>query len=219
MDRAVAYLHRVGMNVPQSVLDRSVEKPWELNEFGSSLAPCIDNSMSATTSTRSLSPCSIWTKNSVFGATDMSRWLNALSGSPRNGWNARRRIPESHLIQAGVSRDLGGETAHYHQPRRSRMSDRKLYIDGKFCSSSTGDTLRTLTGNGCEKRYHPRGELEMSIESTSGKGCSRGPWGTMPQADRLKLLAAAADGIRRRFDDFLAAEPKTPASRYRGRVK
>ena len=28
----------------------------------------------------------------------------------------------------------------------------------------------------------------------------------MPQADRLKLLAAAADGIRRRFDDFLAAK-------------
>ena len=31
-DRVVAYLHRVGIAVPQSVLDRSVEEPWELNE-------------------------------------------------------------------------------------------------------------------------------------------------------------------------------------------
>ena len=68
--------------MPAKVLDRSVDEPWELNDgLAQALGAMYRQLDERYTSTRSLSPCSIWIKNSVFGGTDMSRWSSASSGS------------------------------------------------------------------------------------------------------------------------------------------
>ncbi len=88
------------------------------------------------------------------------------------------------------------------------MSDRKLFIDGMFCPSSTGDSFANINpatgaviGQVAEAKA---GDVDRAVQAA--RAALEGPWGTMPQAQRLELLAAAAEGIRRRFDDFLAAE-------------
>ena len=88
------------------------------------------------------------------------------------------------------------------------MSDRKLYINGAFCDSSTGDhfaNINPATGATIGRVQEAKaGDVDRAVRAA--KAALNGPWGRMPQAQRLELLAAAADGIRRRFDDFLAAE-------------
>jgi len=88
------------------------------------------------------------------------------------------------------------------------MSDRKLFIDGAFVPSSTGDSFANInptTGAVIGQVEEAKaGDVDRAVQAA--RAALEGPWGTMPQAQRLELLAAAADGIRRRFDDFLAAE-------------
>jgi len=88
------------------------------------------------------------------------------------------------------------------------MSDRKLFIDGVLCSSSTGDSFANInpaTGAVIGQVEEAKaGDVDRAVRAA--RAALEGPWGTMPQAQRLELLAAAAEGIRRRFDDFLAAE-------------
>lgn len=88
------------------------------------------------------------------------------------------------------------------------MSDRKLFIDGVFVRSSTGDSFANInpaTGAVIGQVEEAKaGDVDRAVQAA--RAALEGPWGTMPQAQRLELLAAAAEGIRRRFDDFLAAE-------------
>jgi aminomuconate-semialdehyde/2-hydroxymuconate-6-semialdehyde dehydrogenase len=88
------------------------------------------------------------------------------------------------------------------------MSARKLFIDGAFVRSSTGDSFANInpaTGAVIGQVEEAKaGDVDRAVQAA--RAALEGPWGTMPQAQRLELLAAAAEGIRRRFDDFLAAE-------------
>lgn len=46
----------------------------------------------------------------------------------------------------------------------------------------------------------------MNRAVAAGKAALRGPWGRMTTAERVNMLHAIADGITRRFDDFVATE-------------
>lgn len=40
----------------------------------------------------------------------------------------------------------------------------------------------------------------------AARAALHGPWGKLPQAERSKMVRAIADGVMKRFDDFLEAE-------------
>ena len=53
---------------------------------------------------------------------------------------------------------------------------------------------------------HEAGRAEVEAAVAAARAALAGPWGHMTVAQRVELLHAVADGINRRFDDFLQAE-------------
>ena len=62
------------------------------------------------------------------------------------------------------------------------------------------------------------GKAEVDAAVAAARAALKGPWGTMSVSERVELLYKVADGINRRFDEFLVAEcadtgkPKSLAS-------
>ena len=91
----------------------------------------------------------------------------------------------------------GAETAH---PLLSN------FIDGRFAE----------TGRTFENRNPVNGELVNLVREADASAVDeavkaarralKGPWGKMSEQERSALLRKVADGIMRRFDEFLAAE-------------
>lgn len=50
------------------------------------------------------------------------------------------------------------------------------------------------------------GRAEVDAAVTAARRALKGPWGKVSDEDRADLMRAVADGITRRFDDFVAAE-------------
>ncbi len=88
------------------------------------------------------------------------------------------------------------------------MTDVKNFIAGEYRESSKGSTFDNI--NPCT------GELigvvhEATLEDVdsavqAARNALSGPWGKMTDDERGVILHAVADGIDRRFDEFLAAE-------------
>lgn len=82
------------------------------------------------------------------------------------------------------------------------------FIDGDFRTGSSGRLF--------ENRSPVDGRVVSMVEEASAemvdravraaKAALNGPWGRLSLKERCDLLFAVADGIERRFDDFLAAE-------------
>jgi len=53
---------------------------------------------------------------------------------------------------------------------------------------------------------HEASKQDVDDAVQAAKTALKGPWGTMPLAERLKIASGIVDGISARFDDFLAAE-------------
>lgn len=64
-------------------------------------------------------------------------------------------------------------------------------------SSATGKVIGQIAKSS-------RADVEAAV--TAARAALTGEWGTMPQAQRLDLLYGVADGITRRFDQFVEAE-------------
>ena len=86
------------------------------------------------------------------------------------------------------------------------MHTYNLFIDGEFVSGrasfddvnpATGDVIATVAEAGPD-------QVDRAVQAA--KRALHGPWGKMGAERRGELLAAVADGIMARFDDFLAAE-------------
>ena len=82
------------------------------------------------------------------------------------------------------------------------------FIDGTFTTGTTGrsfDNVDPCTGEAFGT-VHEAGEAEVDAACQAARAALTGPWGRMSTNERLSLLEAVADGIDRRFDDFLDAE-------------
>lgn len=87
------------------------------------------------------------------------------------------------------------------------MSDRRLFIDGEFCTGSGQRFANINPATGAHLGFVEEAKAaDVDRAVAAAKAALDGPWGSMPQAERLALLGAAAQGIRNRFDDFLEAE-------------
>lgn len=88
------------------------------------------------------------------------------------------------------------------------MTDFLHFIDGAFTAGSTGKSFEnrrphdgTLIGMVAEG-----GAAEIDAAVKAAQAAMKGPWARMGTEERADLMRAIADGITRRFDDFVAAE-------------
>lgn len=95
-------------------------------------------------------------------------------------------------------------TASFERVRR----DAAHFIDGVFTQGSTGKRWinRSPTDNAIIGYVPEGGRAEIDAACRAAKAALAGPWGRMSVAERTDLLAKVADGIRARFDEFVAAE-------------
>ena len=87
-----------------------------------------------------------------------------------------------------------------------KAAERKCYIDGKFVTSAKQFTKINPADGTVVAQVHEADRAMVDAAVKAAKKALRGPWGKMPLQARADMLRAIADGIDRRFDDFLAAE-------------
>ena len=80
------------------------------------------------------------------------------------------------------------------------------FIDGAFVGSRKTFEKRRPSDNALVGYIHEGGREEVDAAVKAARAAMRGPWGRMTIEQRVDLLYKVADGITRRFDDFVAAE-------------
>jgi len=80
------------------------------------------------------------------------------------------------------------------------------FINGEYTAGERAfDKRSPLTGE-VIAQVHEAGRAEVDAAVAAARAALAGPWGRMTVAERVERLYAVADGINRRFDEFLAAE-------------
>lgn len=84
----------------------------------------------------------------------------------------------------------------------------KHFIDGQYVGSASGKVFENRRPfDGSLIGHVSEGEREeVNAAVKAARGALEGPWGQLSVDDRSDLMRAVADGITRRFDDFVAAE-------------
>lgn len=88
------------------------------------------------------------------------------------------------------------------------MKNVKHFINGEYregIGAGTFDNINPCTGD-VISIVHEASRDDVDAAVQAARAALDGPWGTMSEDERGKILHAVADGIDRRFDEFLAAE-------------
>ena len=80
------------------------------------------------------------------------------------------------------------------------------FINGEFVAIAKSFDKFSPLDNSLIAKVHEAGKAEVDAAVAAARAALSGPWGSMTVADRVDLLNAVADGINKRFDEFLAAE-------------
>ena len=88
------------------------------------------------------------------------------------------------------------------------MREFKHFINGEFTAGTSGKTFQNTnpSDGSVNGIVHEGLRDEVDAACQAAHRALTGPWGTMPQNQRLDMIVAIADGINARFDDFLQAE-------------
>lgn len=88
------------------------------------------------------------------------------------------------------------------------MTEFKHFINGEFTGGSSGKAFENRSPHdGCLiGPVHEGGREEVDAAVGAARAALDGPWRKFSVEDRSDLMRAVADGITRRFDDFVAAE-------------
>ncbi len=88
------------------------------------------------------------------------------------------------------------------------MTEFLHFIDGAFTSGTTGKSFENRRPNDGSLigMVSEGGKAEIDAAVAAARAAMRGPWATMGVEDRSDLMRAIADGITRRFKDFVEAE-------------
>ena len=88
------------------------------------------------------------------------------------------------------------------------MSSVRNFINGEYRESSAARTFENI--NPCTgaaiSQVHEATREDVDAAVQAARAALDGPWGKMSDAERGEILYAVADGIDRRFDEFLKAE-------------
>lgn len=80
------------------------------------------------------------------------------------------------------------------------------FINGAYVETNdTFDVLYPVTGE-VTAHAHKAGKAEVDAAVAAARAALHGPWGKLTQAGRAAMVRAIAEGVLKRFDDFLEAE-------------
>jgi aminomuconate-semialdehyde/2-hydroxymuconate-6-semialdehyde dehydrogenase len=88
------------------------------------------------------------------------------------------------------------------------VTDFLHFIDGAFTAGTTGKRFENRRPHDGSLIGHiaEGGAAEIDSAVKAAQAAMKGPWGKMGTEERSDLMRAIADGITKRFDDFVAAE-------------
>ncbi|MGB7541831.1 MAG: 2-hydroxymuconic semialdehyde dehydrogenase [Burkholderiales bacterium] len=87
-----------------------------------------------------------------------------------------------------------------------KVAERKCYINGQFVGSKKQFTKINPVDGSVVAQVHEADRAMVDEAVRAARAALKGPWGKMTLQARVDLLRKVAEGIERRFDDFLAAE-------------
>ncbi len=84
----------------------------------------------------------------------------------------------------------------------------KLFINGEYVEAASGRTFEDINpATGAVVAHVSEADADdVDRAVNAAEAAMRGPWGKLPQADRLAALRRVADEIEKRFDGFVDAE-------------
>ncbi len=84
----------------------------------------------------------------------------------------------------------------------------KNFINGEFVAGSSGKTfeVRTPLDDRLIANAHEASRHDVDLAVQAARQALTGPWGKLDVNSRVDMLYAIADGINKRFDEFLEAE-------------
>ena len=80
------------------------------------------------------------------------------------------------------------------------------FINGQYVATNKTFEKRSPLNNQVIAQVHEAGKAEVDAAVAAAKAALDGEWGRLTVAERTERLMKLADGINRRFDEFLAAE-------------
>ena len=80
------------------------------------------------------------------------------------------------------------------------------FINGQYQATGRSFEKRSPLHGEVIAQVHEAGRAEVDAAVAAARAALDGPWGRMTVAERVEKLYAVADGINRRFEEFLAAE-------------
>ncbi|AEI82601.1 2-hydroxymuconic semialdehyde dehydrogenase DmpC (plasmid) [Cupriavidus necator N-1] len=86
------------------------------------------------------------------------------------------------------------------------MKQFRNFINGEWVGTERTFENRNPVDNSLIGHVHEAGQSEVDAAVAAARRALQGEWGRMTVARRVELLHAVADGINRRFDEFLQAE-------------
>ncbi|WP_233873154.1 2-hydroxymuconic semialdehyde dehydrogenase [Paraburkholderia adhaesiva] len=94
--------------------------------------------------------------------------------------------------------------------RRPEVKLVRNFIDGEYCDAGSESgrwfDKRSPLNDAVIARVAEASRDDVDAAVRAARAALAGPWGSLSIAQRVDLLYAVADGIERRFDDFLEAE-------------
>jgi len=87
-----------------------------------------------------------------------------------------------------------------------KIAERKCYINGEFVGSAKQFAKINPVDGTVVAQVHEADRAMVDAAVRSARAALKGPWGKMALQARVDLLRKVAEGIERRFDDFLQAE-------------
>jgi len=94
------------------------------------------------------------------------------------------------------------------QAEEAVMDEGKNFIAGEYRPSSAANTFDNIDPCTGKKIgvVHEATREDVDAAVRAAREALKGPWGSMTDADRSDMLYAIADGVDKRFDEFLEAE-------------
>jgi aminomuconate-semialdehyde/2-hydroxymuconate-6-semialdehyde dehydrogenase len=82
------------------------------------------------------------------------------------------------------------------------------FINGEYRPGASGRTFDNISpvDGSLVSVVHEADASDVDAAVTAARAALKGPWGAMALAERLRIVSALVDGIKAKFDDFLAAE-------------
>ncbi|MBU6487711.1 MAG: aldehyde dehydrogenase family protein, partial [Burkholderiales bacterium] len=80
------------------------------------------------------------------------------------------------------------------------------FINGEYVDGVRWFDKHSPLDDAVIARVAEAGREQVDAAVRAARAALHGPWGAMAVAERVQILYALADGINRRFDDFLQAE-------------